>query len=117
MTVRDVAQELGLTICCGEEGLNRQVTGAYAGDLLSDVIANSMAGNVWITMQVHVNIVAVAALKELSAIILVNGRRPSEDTLQRAHEEKVAILSAADQAFKVAGRLYAFGVGAPCSDG
>jgi shikimate kinase len=97
--------------------LNRQVTGAYAGDLLSDVIANSMAGNVWITMQVHVNIVAVAALKELSAIILVNGRRPSEDTLQRAHEEKVAILSAADQAFKVAGRLYAFGVGAPCSDG
>ena len=115
MTVRDIVEKLGLTVCCGSETLNRDVTGGYAGDLLSDVMANSTAGNVWITMQVHTNIVAIAVLKELAAIILVNGRRPTEETLARAGE-KIIILSGSAQAFETAGRLYALGIGieSPC---
>lgn len=111
MTLREIADTLGLTVCCGEEALDRQVTGGYAGDLLSDVMANSSAGNIWVTMQVHTNIVAVAVLKELAAIILVNGRKPAEDTLQRAREEKVAILSGSGPAFETVGRLYALEIG------
>jgi len=116
MTVRHIVEKLGLTVCCGSETLNRHVTGGYAGDLLSDVMANSTAGNVWITMQVHTNIVAIAVLKELAAIILVNGRRPTEETLARAGEEKIIILSGSAQAFETAGRLYALGIGieSPC---
>lgn len=116
MTVNDMAAGLGLTVCSGDEALDREITGGYAGDLLSDVIANSAAGNVWITMQVHVNIVAVAVLKELAAIILVNGRKPAEETLQRAREEKIPILSGSARAFEIAGRLYAMGIGveSPC---
>jgi hypothetical protein len=111
MTVRDIKQKLGLCLCCGEEKLSHEVTGGYAGDLLSDVMANSKAGNVWVTMQVHVNIVAVAVLKELAAIIIVNGRHAAEDTLKKAAEEKVAILSSTLPAFDVTGRLYFLGVG------
>ncbi len=76
------------------------------GDLLSDVIANSRAGNVWITMQVHSNIVAVAVLKELSAIIIVQGRQPAEDTVRRATEETVPVLVSNRPTFETAGRLY-----------
>jgi predicted transcriptional regulator len=111
MTVREIQQGLGLNLCCGEEKLDREVTGGYSGDLLSDVIANSKAGNIWITMQVHVNIIAVAVLKELAAIIIVNGRHPGEDTLQKAEEEKIPILTSTQSAFDVAGRLYFLGVG------
>jgi predicted transcriptional regulator len=111
MTLKDIKQKLGLSLCCGDEKLDNEVTGGYAGDLLSDVMANSKAGNVWITMQVHVNIVAVAVLKELAAIIIVNGRHPAEDTIKKAAIEKVPILSSTLTAFDVAGRLYFIGVG------
>jgi serine kinase of HPr protein (carbohydrate metabolism regulator) len=111
MTVHDLIGELELSVCCGEEGESREITGGYAGDLLSDVMANSRAGNVWVTMQVHVNIVAVAILKELAAIILVNGRRPAEDTLTKAKEENITILSDNRPAYELIGRLHAAGVG------
>ena len=111
MTVRDIQQKLGLSLCCGGENLDREISGGYAGDLLSDVIANSKAGSVWVTMQVHVNIVAVAVLKELAAIIIVNDRHPAEDTVRKATEEKVPILSSTLPAFEVIGKLYFLGAG------
>ena len=110
MTVRDITQKLSLFVCCGEGKLDHEVTGGYAGDLMSDVMANSKAGNVWVTMQVHANIVAVAVLKELSGIIIVNGRRPAEDTLKKAVEENVPILISTMPAFEVTGRLYVLGI-------
>ncbi len=111
MIVRDLVEKLGMTIQTPATSLDRPVTGGYAGDLLSDVMANSRSGNVWVTMQVHVNIVAVAVLKEHAAIILVNGRTPAEDTLRRASEEHVAILTSAQPAFETIGALYNLGVG------
>jgi predicted transcriptional regulator len=111
MTVRDLAEKLGLAVCGGGENLAREVTGAYAGDLLSDVMAHSHQGQVWITIQVHLNIVAVAALKEHAAIIIVNGRTPAAETLAKAAEEAVPILTSGATAFEVAGRLHRLGVG------
>lgn len=110
MTVQEIIGDLGLSVCCGEGNLTREVTGGYSGDLLSDVMANSKAGNVWITMQIHVNIVAVAVLKEISAIILVNGRQPAEETVRKAIEENIPILQSQLPAFEIAGKLYFLGV-------
>lgn len=109
MIVGELVHKLGLEACCGAGSLGQEVTGGYCGDLLSDVMANSKAGNVWITMQVHVNIVAVAVLKELSAIILVNGKQPAEDTVKRARKENVPILLSKHSAYEVAGKLYFLG--------
>jgi hypothetical protein len=106
MKLREVVESLHLSVRSGEDRLDQAVTGGYAGDLLSDVIANSKAGNVWITMQVHVNIVAVAVLKDLAGIIIVQGRQPSEETLKKAKEEKVAIAVSDAPAFETGGRLY-----------
>ena len=87
-----------------------EVTGGYSSDLLSDVMGNAQAGDIWITMQVHKNIVAVAAMKDLSGIILVNSRKPDNDTLQKAEEENIAVLGSDLPAFEVAGRLYDLGI-------
>lgn len=111
MTVQELTEKLGLAVCCGADLSRRSITGGYAGDLLSDVMANSKAGDVWITMQVHVNIIAVAVLKELAAIILVNGRKPAEDTLKKAKEEKIPVLLSHLSAYEIAGKLYFLGVG------
>ena len=111
MKVSDVQRLLQLKSATGEKGMDREVSGGYCGDLLSDVMANAMNGALWITIQSHQNIVAVAVLRELSAIILVNGRVPDEDTKAKAEEEGIPILLSPSSSYELAGRLYELGVG------
>jgi serine kinase of HPr protein (carbohydrate metabolism regulator) len=104
MTVKEMAQTLGLTIFTGEEGLEKEIEGGYTSDLLSDVMG--YAGYVWITLQTHKNVMAVASLKELAAVILVKGFAPDEDTAELARQEQISILGTTEQAFELSGRLY-----------
>ena len=110
MTLKEVVERLGLTVCCDGRGLDREVTGGYVGDLLSDVIAHSLQEQVWVTIQVHINIVAVAVLKEHAAIIIANGRAPAGETLRKAVEEHVPIFTSTRPAFELCGMLHAHGV-------
>ena len=87
MTVFDIFKTFGLSVRAGKDGLYEEVTGGVASDLLSDVIAHSRKGNIWITIQTHPNIVAVAAMKELAGIILTGEREPDTDTIKKAEEE------------------------------
>jgi predicted transcriptional regulator len=79
-------------------------------DLLSDVMANAKPGDIWVTLQIHQNIIAVATLKELTGIILIGGRQPEKQTLAKAEEEQVPILLSDLPAFEVVGRLYQLGI-------
>ena len=116
MTVSDIVNFLGLKIRTGENQLNEEVTGGYASDLLSDVIAHSGKGNIWVTIQTHPNIVAVATMKELAGIILTGGREPDPETVQKAEEEGIPILVSPLFTFELVGRLYQIGISGmgPC---
>jgi hypothetical protein len=87
-----------------------EIRGGYSSDLLSDVIANAQEGDVWITLQKHLNIAAVAHLKGLAAIVLVHDRCPDQDTIARADEDGVVIISTPLSAFDAAGLLYECGL-------
>jgi predicted transcriptional regulator len=86
------------------------VTRGYASDLMSDVMANANEGDLWVTLQTHQNIVAVAAMKALSGIILVNGREPEKETIQKAEAEEVPIMTSRLPTFELVGRLFELGV-------
>jgi hypothetical protein len=88
----------------------QEVRGGYASDLLSDVMAHAQDGDAWVTLQRHVNTVAVAQLKNLAAIVIVNGRQPESDMAARAVEHHVAVVTTPLAAFDVAGRLYGAGL-------
>ena len=109
--LREIVQKLSLRVLSGEDKLDENVTGGYASDLLSNVIANSKPGDIWVTMQSHANIVAVAVLKELSAILVTQDRAPDEDTLKKAAEEHVAILLSPHSSFHIIGKLHELGIG------
>lgn len=111
MKVREILKRLDLAAATGETGLDREAVAGYCGDLLSDVMANIRKGAVWMTIQTHQNIVAVGVLKELAAIILVNGRVPDEDTKKNAEEEGIPILLSKLPAYELAAKLYDLGVG------
>jgi hypothetical protein len=106
MKISDIINDLSLEVKTGEENLQNNITGVYVSDLLSDVMANSKEGNLWITLQTHLNIVAVAGLKNLSGIIIVGSRPLQEDVLLKAEEEKITIMSTPLPAFETAGKLY-----------
>ncbi len=106
MKLKEIIEKLQLKVLTGQENLDADVTGGYASDLLSDVIANSKQGNLWITLQIHQNIIAVARLKDLAGIIIVNNREPDDDTLEKAKKENVPLLGSEEMAFEVSGKLY-----------
>jgi len=110
MKLTKLVEELALKVQTAQKGLEREVQGGYASDLLSDVMANSQEGDVWVTIQGHPNIVAVATLRDLAGIILANGRQPDAETLQRAEEEAMPLLCTSLPTFEVVGRLYRLGI-------
>jgi len=104
--LESIVKALNLKIRSGEDNLKTEIQGGYTGDLLSDVMGNSKEGDIWITRQVHQNIVAVASLKEHAAIILVQGSEPAKDTLEKAIKEGIPIMISDLSAFEVTGRIY-----------
>ncbi len=110
MTLKEIANRLGLKPLTALSRLSGEPSGGYVSDLLSDVMANAKAGDLWVTLQIHQNIVAVASLKEIAGIIIIGGREPEKETLAKAEEENIPILLSKLSAFEVVGRLYQMGI-------
>jgi predicted transcriptional regulator len=106
MQVKDIISILDLKIFGGSQGLQREISGGYTSDLLSDVMGHADSGKVWITLQTHKNVIAIASLKELAAVILIKGLEPDADMLAQAEEEGIAVLGSNEQAFEVTGKLF-----------
>ncbi len=106
MNIREVMDLLASDVKTTKGDLGRAVTGCYISDLLSDVIANAKDGEVWITLQTHPNIVAVASLKNLAGIIITNKRTPEEETLKKAEDEHITVAVSPLTTFEAGGLLY-----------
>ncbi len=106
MTVRELVEKLNLTVFSGAEGLDKEIEGGYVSDLLSDVMGHADAGQVWITLQTHKNVMAIASLKDLAAIILVKGFKPEDDTAKQSNAEGIPILGTDEETFDITGKLY-----------
>ena len=106
MNVKELAEKANLRIISGEQGLSAEIQGGYTCDLLSDVMGHAEQGYVWITLQTHKNVIAIASLKELAAIILVKGLLPEADTLEQSNRENIPILSTDLEEFEISGIVY-----------
>lgn len=106
MKITDIIAVLDLKIISGHTGLSNEITGGYVSDLLSDVMGNAKEGQVWITLQTHQNIIAVASLKDISAIIIVKGFVPETDTIEKSNIENIPLISTELDTFNISGRLF-----------
>lgn len=106
MKLIDIIDSLSLDVITSVSDVDGEVTGVYCGDLLSHVLANAEPGDLWITIQHHANIVAVAQVTSLTAVLIVDGRAPNEETLIRANEGGIILLGTSASAYAVAGKLH-----------
>ena len=106
MTVAEVAEALDLRVFTSETALTSSVGSGYAGDLLSDVMSHCKEGSAWMTIQTHQNIIAVAVLTGVSAVIICGGRVPEADTIARAQKENIAVLGSDKSLYETVGKVY-----------
>lgn len=110
MNVKEFVDRFKLHVAAGQNELDRKIAGGYCGDLLSDVMANAPTGCIWLTVQTHQNIVNVAVLHEMAAIVLTGGQTPDQETIDRANEEGIPLLMWPNSAYDLAGQAYAAGL-------
>ncbi len=112
MKVEELVSALGLKVLAGQPALQREVTGGYASDLLSCVMARARAGNVWVTLQAHANVVAVASLLDLAAVVIAEGVQPDASTCAKAEAERVVLLTAPQTTYFLVAEMARLGVAA-----
>ena len=110
MNVKELVNRFNLHVAAGQDKLDRPIRGGYCGDLLSDVMANAPDGCIWLTVQTHQNIVPVAVLHDMAAIVLTGGQDPDPETVEKANEEGMPILMWPGSAFNLAGKVCSAGV-------
>ena len=110
MNVKELQEKLSLKMVAGAEGIHKEVNGGFTGDLLSVVMGNAKEGQVWVTIQSHVNIVAVAVLTNISCIIVTEGFEIDEDAIIKANEECVPILISEKSSYEIVKKLVEIGI-------
>lgn len=111
MTLQDIIDQLNLKpLTSGGDFTAITPTSGYASDLLSCVMAGAKHGAIWVTLQAHINIVAVAALLEMSAVIITEGAQPDKATLDKAIQEGITLLSTDKQTYEIVGKLWELGL-------
>ena len=109
MTLQDIITQLNLKPLTGGD-FTVEPSSGYASDLLSCVMAGAKHGAIWVTLQAHTNIVAVAALLEMSAIIITEGAQPDQSTIDKAQQEGIVLLSTDKFTYEIVGRLWELGL-------
>jgi hypothetical protein len=110
MNLKAIVDALELRVAAGSGRLEMEVTGGYTSDLLSCVMAGAANGNVLVTLQGHLNVVAVASLNELAGVIVTEGKPIAAETANKAEEEGVVLLQTPLTSYQVIGRLWDLGV-------
>jgi len=110
MKVKELIKLLGLQVVSGANSLDRDIAGGYCGDLLSDVMGNAPIGCIWMTVQGHQNIMNVAQMREMAAVVLTNGIVPDDETRQRSEDFKIPLIIWQGTSYDLAVKLSAAGI-------
>ena len=110
MKISDITSLLGLEVYVEGDG-EREIKGVITGDLLSFIMAEAMEDWLWITIQVHLNVAAVAVQKDVPLSITASGRKPGKDLVDRCLIEGITLAGASGSAYETAGKLWEAGLG------
>ncbi len=111
MNLQQIVDQLNLKVLTESRDFASIVpNGGYSSDLLSCVMAGAKKGNIWITLQAHLNIVAIAALNEVAAIIITENAQPDAAAIAKANQQNVIILSTQQSTYEINGKLWQLGI-------
>jgi len=107
MNLQTIIDELELTILTTPQDFTSITPkGGYTSDLLSCVMAGAKSGNIWVTLQAHLNIVAVASMLDVAAVIITEDAQPDSATIAKANDQGVIMLSTPKPSYEICGTLW-----------
>ena len=106
LTISDLASVCGWTLLAGEDGTDNPVDGCYIGDLLSWVMGRAQSGNVWLTVMGNLNAIAVAALADVSGIVLCEESALDPDARKRADMQGIPVYGCTPNLYQTAIEVY-----------
>jgi hypothetical protein len=109
-SLKEITEKLDLEVVSPSSSMDRMVTGGYAADLLSCAMKGTKKDYLWVTLQSHLNVVAVASLVNLAGVIITENNRPDQETITRAEKEGVTLMVTSKTTFTVVGELTFLGV-------
>ncbi|HSM26170.1 MAG TPA: hypothetical protein VK856_15000 [Anaerolineaceae bacterium] len=110
-TLKTIVEKLQLEVLTEEKDFSLiDLENGYTSDLLSCVMAGAPNQAVWVTLQAHNNIIAVAALLDLAAIIITEGAMPDQSTIDKANDEGITLLRTEKNSFFTVGSLWELGI-------
>src|SRR5690349_22579880 len=109
--LQQIIDELDLTVLTESRNFaSLTPTGGYSSDLLSCVMAGAKKGFIWTTLQAHLNIVAVAALIEVAAVIITENTQPDTASVAKANQQGVILFSTSQPTYEINGKLWEMGI-------
>lgn len=108
MKVTELIEKVGLEVLTGP--FEQEISGVYVGDLLSNVLAKAQVNDLWVTIQGHQNVVAVASLTGVAAVIVVEDFKLEPEAIARAKERQVNMLRTSLTAYELIRKLIDLGI-------
>lgn len=106
LTVEKLAEELGLAVMELPEG-GREITGGYAGDLLSWVMGRAQPGDAWVTIMSNMNVSAVAQLTDVACVVFAEGVVPDKEAVTKAELHGINLLGSSKGVFELCAEIKA----------
>jgi predicted transcriptional regulator len=107
MKVKEVAEKAGLNTF--HESGDKEIGGVYISDMVSDIIG-AKEGCLLVTLQTHNNLIAVANLVDVSAVLFTRGKKPSDDVVKLAARADIGLYGSSDDTWSLAKKLYEIGL-------
>ncbi len=106
MIVNDIMEKQLFRIVNAGEDANREITGVFCCDLLSIAMGKAPADSAWVTVMGNVNTIAVAALTDVSCIVMAEGAALDEVARAKAKEQGVTVFATEEPVFDAALKVY-----------
>lgn len=107
--IAELIKKCDLSVYSGDN-FDEEVKNVYIGDLLSDVMGNAKEDSVWLTVQSHINIIAVANITSTKVIILCNGLNYEKGTKEKAELNNVVLLKSNQNSFETVKKIIELGL-------
>lgn len=104
MTVKQLTESLKLNEFVISDP-DREITGGYAGDLLSWVMGRASEGDAWVTIMTNINVIAVASLADTACVILAEGVTPDEEMQNVASAKCINLLGSEESTFTLCSKI------------
>ncbi len=110
MKIAEIKDLLCAELLCGEDCLSHDVEAACCSDMMSDVLAYVKDQGVLLTGLVNPQVIRTASMMDMTCIVFVRSKAPSEEMIELAEECGIAVMKSSLRAYEACGRLYAAGL-------